>query len=133
MRIAISSPIRWAIGLAAVVTIALVATRSPAPAHDGGSKPVKRMHAAASVQPARAELSQLERTRADRIELAAIERDLDAMTDRLEVAAQAEVDAPNNRERAVAHAALTQLERDIHDRAQIEQDRSDVLRSRLGE
>jgi hypothetical protein len=118
MRIATSSPIRWAIGFAIVATIALFATRSPAP-RESRAKPS-----------AHTRLSKIER-QLDRIELAAIERDLDAMIDQLQVAADAVDAASSSRERAIAREALARLELEIHDRAQREQDRSDELRSRL--
>jgi hypothetical protein len=119
MRIAISSPMRWATGLAAIATVASFALRPPAPR-------AGRMHELARIS---AEQS----ARTDRIELAAIERDLDAMIDQLQVAADAVEAAGSDRERATARDDLARLEREIHDRAQREQDRSDELRSRLGE
>jgi hypothetical protein len=119
MRIAISSPMRWATGLAAVVSIAIFATRSPPP-RAGRMCELTRITAEQSA-------------RTDRIELAAIERDLNAMIDQLQVAADVVEAASSDQERATAREDLARLEREIHDRAQREQDRSDELRSRLGE
>lgn len=131
MRIASRSSITWLVAVASITTIALVVGRPGRVA-----APVAMIEVKPQLQRVERELGRVsaeQRARADRIELAAIERDLDAMIDRLEVAADAEVAASSDRERASAHEALTELEREIHDRAQIEQARSDELRTRLGE
>jgi len=130
MRIATRSSLKWLVAAVSITTLTLAVGRSQpvVPAATIEMKPQLER-----VEHELVRIDADERTRADRIELAAIERDLDAMIDRLHVAADAEVAATSDRERAVAHAALTQLEREIHDRAQVEQDRSDELRSRLGE
>jgi septal ring factor EnvC (AmiA/AmiB activator) len=117
--------------VASVTTIALVVGRPGRVA-----SPVATIEVKPQLQRVERELGRVsaeQRTRADRIELAAIERDLDAMTDRLEVAAEAVVEATSDRERADAKIALANLQHEIHDRAQREQDRSDELRSRLGD
>ena len=134
LRIAISSPMRWATGLAAVVTIAIFAMGSSSPLHSAAN-PSGRSHADTGALQIQRELGRIrvEQSAADRIELAAIERDLDAMIDQLQVAADAVAAATSGRERALAREALARLEVAIRDRAQHEQDRSDELRSRLGE
>jgi septal ring factor EnvC (AmiA/AmiB activator) len=116
------------VAVASIATVALLARR-PAP-------PVARTEMTPHLQQVEHDLARVsaeQRARAERIELAAIERDLDAMTDRLEVAAEAVAEATSDRERTDAKVRLANLEHEIHDRAQREQDRSDELRSRLGD
>jgi hypothetical protein len=131
MRIASRSSITSLVAVASITTLALVVGRP-----GRAAAPVATIEVKPQLQRVERELGRVsaeQRTRADRLELAAIERDLDAMTDRLEVAAEAVVEATSDRERADAKIALANLQHEIHDRAQIEQDRSDELRSRLGE
>ncbi|MEP6861664.1 MAG: hypothetical protein ABJE66_13640 [Deltaproteobacteria bacterium] len=115
MRIAISSPMRWATGLAAVATIALVATRSPV--RDHGAMPVKRMYADAN--------------RATRAGLSQMERELDALTDRVTEAVDAVVAAETEDERRVARAELARLQTEIEVERQLVTERARQLRVTL--
>ena len=110
MRIAISSPIRWATGLAAVVTVAVLsatlATR-PAPPRYGDSGKLARA------------------------ELARIERELDALSDRLQESVAALDDAESEADRGVVREAIVKLMADITVVKQVELERARELRATL--
>lgn len=127
MRIASRSSITWLVALASIATVAQLARRPTAVATSEMMPQLQR------VQRDLGRVGAEQRTRADRAELAAIERDLDAMIDRLQIAADAVEASTTDRERAIASETLSQLERQIHDRAQSEQARAEQLRARLGD
>jgi hypothetical protein len=117
MRIATSSSIRWATGLAIVATLALFAMRPPAPPRDHGPTPVKRMYADSN-RAARAGLSQME-------------RELDALTDRVTEAVDAVVAAETKADGEVARTKLATLQAEVEVERQLVTERARQLRVTL--
>jgi hypothetical protein len=108
MRIAISSPMRWATGLAAIATVAVLAVR-PAPLR---------------VAPAHA-------GKLARAELAKIERELDELSNRMETGVAALDDAETAADRAAASDAIVKLMSDIAIIKQVDLERARLLRATL--
>jgi hypothetical protein len=114
MRIALSPPVRWVSGLAAVATIAILVTRPPAPPLRVSPAP----HSTSDARQARAAMSN-------------VERDLDALVDRVQEAVDAVVNAESDAERKVAHDRLVSLQAEVAAERQLLVERERQLRITL--